>query len=379
MNCDKIVDAIGMIDEELITEADKKTFKKHIGRKAIFSLIAALIVFSALGITSFAKTYYGASFDEALYYFFPSVAQSLKPVNLSCEENGIKMEVISADIKGKESYIYVSMQDMEGNRIDKSIDLYDSYSLKIPGDQHGACTKIGYDEETEKATFLVNINSDNNTIPKGKVTLNIGCFLSQKIEQKGFIDEIDLSKATLSPEYETEISSYKKLKDKYESGTIQNDIYRFVYERIPRIVHNILNLNDTYFEYEVYKEEKEKYLAEKDDVIYTSETGAEFVAMGFIDDKLHIKVFYGSRHYNDHIGFLSIFDENGNEIHSTKMKYINTFGEVEPNLIAPVETWVDYTFDISPEEIEGCRLYGEFWIYNNYTEGDWEVTFRLPE
>ena len=33
MNCDKIVDAIGMIDEELITEADKKTFKKLSGRE----------------------------------------------------------------------------------------------------------------------------------------------------------------------------------------------------------------------------------------------------------------------------------------------------------------------------------------------------------
>ncbi|MBQ4118193.1 MAG: DUF4179 domain-containing protein, partial [Oscillospiraceae bacterium] len=179
MNGDKIMEAIGIIDEELIAEADKKIYKRRISKKVILSLIAALIAFSALGITSFAKAY-NASLDEVLYYAFPSVAQSLKPVNLSCEDNGIKMEVISADIKDNEAYIYVSMQDIMGNRIDKSIDLYDSYSLKIPYDQHGTCSKIGYDEETGKAAFLVNINSRGNSIPKGKVTLSMNCFLSGK-------------------------------------------------------------------------------------------------------------------------------------------------------------------------------------------------------
>lgn len=378
MNGDKIIDAIGMIDEELIDEAHKNTFKKRINKKVVLSLIAALVVFSALGITSFAETYYGASLDEALYAFFPSVAQSLKPVNLSCEDNGIKMEVVYADIKDNKSYIYVSMQDMTGDRIDESIDLYDSYHLKIPSDQHGSCTKIGYDEESEKATFLVNINSNDNILPKGKVTFSIGCFLSQKLEQEGFIDEIDLSKAELYPKYETDVTRHRRLKDKYESGSFKNNIYRFAYERIPRVIQNMLNLNDGYFEFEYFEEEKEKYLSEIGDSFYISETGAEFVAMGFIDNKLHIKVFYGNRYYNDHIGFLSIFDKDGNKIHSTNMKYIRNFKEIEQNLIAPYETWVDYCFDISPEEIEGCRLYGSFWIYNNYTEGDWEVTFRLP-
>ena len=111
MNGDKIMEAIGIIDEELIAEADKKIYKRRISKKVILSLIAALIAFSALGITSFAKAY-NASLDEVLYYAFPSVAQSLKPVNLSCEDNGIKMEVISADIKDNEAYIYVSMQDI---------------------------------------------------------------------------------------------------------------------------------------------------------------------------------------------------------------------------------------------------------------------------
>ncbi len=378
MNGDKIMDAIGMIDEELIAEA-KKHVKKRFGAKKVFALVAALIIIFAFGITSFAKVN-NADFYDVLYFVFPSVAQRLKPINLSCEDNGIKMEVVSADVKEKEAYIYVSLQDLIGGRIDETVDLYDSYHLRLmfPFSQHGSCNKIGYDKETKTATFLIHIVSDEENLSGKKFTFSMNCFISQRVEQEGFIDEINLSEAELKPEIEAETHRYKKLKDKYEPGSLKNKIYWFAYERIPRVIKNFLNLNENYFEYEFYAEETEKYLAGSGEIFYTSETGAEFVSMGFIDNKLHIKVYYGNRHYNDHIGFLSVYNKNGREIHASDMKYIDNFGEIEPNYFAPMETWVDYTFDISPDEIEGCRLYGEFRTHKNYTEGNWEVTFRLP-
>ncbi len=378
MNGDKIIDAIGIIDDELIAEA-RETRKRRLGTKKVFALIAALIIISAFGVTSFAKVN-NADFDDVLYFVFPSVAQGLKPINLSCEDNGIKIEIVSADVKENEAYIYVSLQDLTDGRIDETVDLYDSYRLRLmfPFSQHGSCSKIGYDEKSKTATFLIHIISDEENLSRKKFTFSMDCFISQKFEQEGFIDEIDLSEAELNPEFETETIGYKRLKDKYEPGSFKNKIYRFTYERIPRVIHSFFNLNKNYFEYEVYDEETKKYLVDSGEIFYTSETGAEFVAMGFIDNKLHIKVYYGNRHYNDHIGFLSIYDKNGKEIHASDMKYIDNFGEIEPNYFAPMETWVDYSFDISPEEIEGCRLYGEFRTYKNYTEGNWEVTFRLP-
>ncbi len=379
MICDKIMDAIGMIDEEIIAEAETEIIiRKHKGRKIIISLIAALIILFAFGITTIAKEF-NFNLDWVLYNTFSDIAERLKPVNLSCEDNGIKMEVISAKKEGKKAYIYISIQDLDGNRVDETIDLYDSVILNLPHGFSGSCTKTGYDETSRKATFLISINRNNGiNIPWRKVSFSVGCFLSGRMEPEGFIEEIDLAKAELNPEYETETTGYKRLKNKYEPGSIQNKIYRFAYERIPRVIQNKLNLNDNYFEYEVYEEKTEKYLADIGETIHTSETGAEFVAMGFIDDKLHIKVYYGTRHYNDHIGFLTVYDKNGKQINASGMKYINNYGEIEPNLTAPVETWVDYTFDISPEEIEGCRLYAKYWKYENYVEGDWKIRFRIP-
>ena len=66
----------------------------------------------------------------------------------------------------------------------------------------------------------------------------MNCFISQKFEQEGFIDEIDLSEAELKPEIEVETHRYKKLKDKYEPGSLKNKIDWFAYERIPRVIKN---------------------------------------------------------------------------------------------------------------------------------------------
>ena len=378
MKSDKIMDAIGMIDEELIAEAQTEVIKrKRISKRVIISLIAALIIFLAFGVTTIAKEF-NYNLDRVLYDTFSNIAEILKPVNLSCETNGIKMEVISAKREGKRAYIYISMQDIEGDRIDETIDLYDSIFIRLPSGYSGNCTKIGFDEDTKKATFLITIDRLNGLyIPWKKVSFTVGCFLSGRTEPEGFVDEIDLSTAKIDAEYETEITGYRRLKEKYEPGSLQSKIYHFAYERIPRVIQNALDLNNWYFEYERYDEEIEKYLV-SNEVFYTSETGAEFVGMGFIDDKLHIKVYYGNRHYNDHIGFLTIYNKNGKEIHSSNMKYINNVGEIEENYYAPYETWVDYTFDISPEEIEGCRLYEKYWKYENYVEGDWKIRFRIP-
>ncbi len=381
MNCDKIMNAIGMIDEELIEEAQRNIIKKkRINKKIIISLVAVLIILFAFGITAAAKEF-NYNLDWVLYDAFSHIAESLKPVNLSCEDNGIRMEVISAKKEGQKAHIYISMQDLEGDRIDETIDLYDSFFIRLPSGYSGNCTKIGFDEETQKATFLISIDRNNGlNIPLNKVSFSVGCFLSGRIEPEGFADEIDLSKAEIDAEYETETNKHLKLINPFEPDSLSGKIYRIL--ESPLYVYSMKHddfIADFYknnYKYE-YWEESEKYLVSSE-TFYTSETGAEFVAMGFIDDKLHIKVYYGNRHYNDNIGFLTVYDKNGNEINSLNIKYINNIGEIEPNHYAPVETWVDYTFDISPEEIESCRLYERYWKYENYVEGDWKIRFRIP-
>ena len=50
---------------------------------------------------------------------------------MSCEDNGIKFEVISAYVEGNEAKIFISVQDIDGDRIDETTDLFDNFSIPI--------------------------------------------------------------------------------------------------------------------------------------------------------------------------------------------------------------------------------------------------------
>ena len=82
MKSDKIIDAIGLIDDEIIIEAHNIIKRKRISKKVIFSLVAALIILFALGITAVAKEY-NYNLDFVLYDTFSYVAEKIRPINLS--------------------------------------------------------------------------------------------------------------------------------------------------------------------------------------------------------------------------------------------------------------------------------------------------------
>ena len=54
---------------------------------------------------------------ESLRYYYPLLADDLVPVGLSCESDGIRLEIISAAIEEKGSLILYSLKDLTGDRI----------------------------------------------------------------------------------------------------------------------------------------------------------------------------------------------------------------------------------------------------------------------
>ena len=63
------------------------------------------------------------------------------------------MEVIAANIEGADAIILISLQDIMGDRLDETTDLFDSYSIHTPYAQSGGCSLVDYDDET-KTAFL---------------------------------------------------------------------------------------------------------------------------------------------------------------------------------------------------------------------------------
>ena len=81
---------------------------------------------------------------------FPGIAGELKPVNLSVEKQGIRMEVISALAKGNEAWIVYSLQDLEGDRVTRMINS-DAGIVGIKDGLGFGCS-LDYDEAEHKYT-----------------------------------------------------------------------------------------------------------------------------------------------------------------------------------------------------------------------------------
>lgn len=330
MKTDKLVDAIGMIDERKILDAKIFTVKSR--RKSlekIASLAAAVLLCFTLSISVLAATV--DPVYQILFNISPTAAQALKPINLACEDQGIRMEVISAAIYENEAVIYLSLQDLTDNRIDETPDLFDSYRINRPFDSEASCRFVSFDEETRTAAFLIHISQWNNEKIEGdKITFSFTEFLSQKDTFDEKLSGLDLSKAAIAEETQKPES--------IRGGGIG------------------------------FLDEETDCLVPAAGGILSPVDGVTITNIGFIDNKLHIQIYFEDILSYDNHGYIDLRDESGN-----KAEYYSiSFWDDEK-----VGSYDEIVYDISPEDIVNYQAYGYFVICKNRTKGNWQVTFPL--
>ena len=341
MKREDISHSVGNISTRHIQEAESYSSQnisftsKRFSTKKIAALVASVALFFTLAVPVLAAADVQAVY-EILYAVSPRIAQELKPVRMSSEDNGINMEVISAYINGDKAHIYISMQDMTGERIDETIDLYDSYSINRPFSSSATCESISYDEEANTATFLISITQwEQKEIGGKKITFTVDKFLSNKQEYHDKIPQIDLNTVNFSPQTQSDINM--------RGWSFSGDI-----------------------------SEKPKYI---DYLTATSEgsfspiNGVTVTGVGFIAGKLHIQAYYENILETDNHGYVYLVNAAGDEIRSEASV---SFWDSERS-----GSYEEYIFDVTPSEINNYELYGHFWTCNSLTNGDWQVTFPL--
>lgn len=308
----------------------KQTGSAHFAFKRVIAVAAAVTICFTIAVPSLAANV--PAVYDTLYKISPAAAQYFKPVQMSCEDNGIRMEVISAYIHGDTAEIYIAMQDLTGDRIDQTIDLFDSCNINTPFDNVGHCETVSYDEKTKTATFLINISNMNKKKMKGdKITFSVGQFLSHKQIFEGLPLEISTDKINLNPETQSIKASLLRGCSKEERKYT-----------------------------EILKPSKNGY---------SPVEGVTITGMGFIDNKLHIQVYYENIHKTDNHGYIYLKDKKGNTISDTLID----FWDKNRN-----GNYYEHIFDVSPRDINnGYTFYGDFYTCNSLTKGDWEVTFPL--
>ena len=94
----------------------ERTEQPVMKKKISFAFILAMVLILACAATAIAGAV-NEDFNTWLYRIWPEAATTLMPVNMSCENNFFRMEVISAVADGKELYITYSMEDLKGDRL----------------------------------------------------------------------------------------------------------------------------------------------------------------------------------------------------------------------------------------------------------------------
>lgn len=341
MKSDELLESIGRIDDTLITEAKRVRHRNKLGMGKY--LIAAAVLLLCISATVPVLAAYVPGTYEILYMVSPAIAQKLKPVQLSCEDNGIRMEVLSASIEGDSAHIYIALQDLEGERIDETTDLFDSYRINRPFDCSATCQMVNYDDTTRTATFLISITQWGNVEIEGsKLTFSVDCFLSGKEHIAGVLPDIHLTEADFTPET-------RPVYDSLRGYTVP--------ENVPEgeLTGNGL--------------EKADYLVPQSSGIISPADGVAITAVGYIDGKLHIQTYYEDIHHTDNHGYLYLKDKNGTIIYPS---YSVSFWDEEQR-----GSYDEDVFDISADALTDFSLYGEFWTCDTLIEGDWQVTFPL--
>lgn len=330
MKPENLLEAIGGIREDWIDDA-----RANVRRRHRFPVIAAAILLCMTLTVSALAAADAGMFYEVLYAVNPSIAQRLKPVQLNCVDNGIELTVVSADVEGDTARVYVGLRDLEGDRVDATCDLYDSYGIHMPSDMVGTCSFSHFDEETKTALFLVEISrGDGKKIKGDKLTFTLREFLSGSCEYFDYVN-LDLSQAEMNP-------AVRSLQD----GEVRGG--GGIADFDPNTITEVLA-------------ERKNLLQPMKNVTITG--------MGYVNDLLHIQIYYENRMENDGHGYISLEDERGRE--HFELGSISFWDETGKS------SYDELVFDIAPEELQNMKPFGYFKSADSIHRGDWEITFEL--
>ena len=335
MKAENIIDALNDVNDRFLADGDAPVRRRRTARW-LGVMAAVLAVCMVLAVPALAVAYTDMGYT-IMYALSPAMAQSLKPVNETCEKNGVRMTVDSAVIENNTAYIRIAMTDLEGDLFDDTLDLCDSYDIKKGFDASvvgGTCALEDYDEDTRTAVFLTQLAPlDGTLIQPGKVTFRLWELSGHTALQDTPVQGVDLSAVGEAADtVSMEASFFNADKEQFADRTI-----------------DCLPLGQT---------------------IVEICPGAEVSGLGWIDGKLHVQIRTDSG--TSGIVYLAEAPEDG-------MDEGDIFAWARSPQYVGDHRMVceDFIFDVSPDEAAALTLCGWFMIQSDPVQGPWEVTFPL--
>ena len=367
----------------------ERTEQPVMKKKISFAFILAMILL----IVSIATAVAGAvneDFNAWLYRIWPEAAVTLMPVNLSCEDNGIRMEVISAVADDTEVYVTFSMQDLEGDRIHENTEAV-----------MFADSGLVYSWSADPAEPLY--MKDEKTIVYGQKMLFDGGTLTNHKLLTASVDRLDrynMHTVDLLPLYRQYSGNAKTMQvpdNAHIFGGYISDTSVLLglysneeYQSLPK--HNLYSIGLTGYytqpvpdTMQVLDTESGPEVPLTDDVTLSG--------IGMVDGLLHVQIHYKNYWSTDSVekGLpdsvdVYMYDADDDGSYSTMDKYniqeklINGISHLSwerKNKNGKRERWEELMFTVDSEPTEAQKLLADVTVQENPIPGNWQVDIPL--
>lgn len=344
-------------DEELIKKAFSSIYTKESNikfnvnrklreRKRVFKFKKVAVAVSILlslvvAVPVMASTF--PSFEGLLHTINSKFEDFLQPIQVISEKNGIKMEVVSAMKDEDMIVLYITLKDIEGNRIDETLDF--NNSSRIKGINAYSSEVVDYNKQNKTATVRIQANSNGN-FKNNKVEFSLGSFISGEKNIAG-----SLNNAMLADNLRNEVENTVKLNMSNipgGSGELYNEL----------------------------SDKKQIDILEKDklNVEFNGISCMSISNIGIINNQLHIQTKWDRSKFDNH-GFLYLTDREGKKVDVKSASLYYTFDEAGRTSYG--NNYIEYIFDLENIDLNNINLNADVFYSEIYVEGPWKTIFKL--
>lgn len=114
----------------------------------VIAVALVLVISMATALAAFNE-----DINRLLYQWWPEAARALRPVNLSMEEAGIRLEVLSASVSDKDMLVTFSLTDLTGDRLNENTECDGTLDGDACLSSCGETELLSYDPDTRQAIF----------------------------------------------------------------------------------------------------------------------------------------------------------------------------------------------------------------------------------
>ena len=146
-DCTSGIDEIPSLRFRITQGTSEKKMKKHISLSIIIActlLLLGTMTALAAGVEDI---------NAMLYKFWPEAARALRPLNLSFEQAGIRLDVISAVLDDNQLLINYSLTDLEEDRINKETTCLTTINIPGLNENSYSTEMLSFDSEKHQAIF----------------------------------------------------------------------------------------------------------------------------------------------------------------------------------------------------------------------------------